>query len=68
MILIKNATLISMSEKEEKIQENMNILIDKNEIVKIFKNDESENINENEFDKIIDATRENSYARINKYS
>ena len=49
-ILIKNANLISMSKAREKIEENIDILIDGNKIVKI-----SQNINENDVDKVIDA-------------
>lgn len=50
-MLIKNATLISMDEKREKIEENIDIQIEKEKIVKIGKNIEAK---ENE--KIIDAT------------
>src|SRR5574344_325038 len=39
--LIKNITLISMDEKKEKIQNNMDILIDGNKIEKIQKNEEN---------------------------
>lgn len=50
-ILIKNATLISMSETREKIEENVDIKIEENKIIKIGKNLDSNNI-----DKTIDAT------------
>lgn len=50
-ILIKNATLISMNEKREKIEENIDIQIEENKITKIGKN-----LNSNEANKIIDAT------------
>ena len=50
-ILIKNARLISMSEKREKIEENIDIKIEDNKIIEIGKN-----INENGIEKIIDAT------------
>lgn len=49
-ILIKNATLISMSEKREKIEENIDIEIIDNRIVKICKD-----IEINDIDKVIDA-------------
>lgn len=49
--IIKNATLISMSNKREKIEENIDIEIQDNKITKIAKN-----INTNEAEKIIDAT------------
>lgn len=50
-ILIKNANLISMNEKEkEKIQKNMDILIENNKITRIQKNSEEQ------AEKIIDAT------------
>lgn len=49
-ILIKNATLISMSKKREKIENNIDIKIEDNKIVEIGKNLDNENI-----DKIIDA-------------
>ena len=68
MILIKNVKLISMNEKEEKIQENINILIKDNKIDKIYKKDSLENIDEKDIEKIIDASRENCYARFNKYT
>jgi len=38
MIKIKNATLISMSDKREKIENNIDILIDDNKIIKIGRN------------------------------
>lgn len=50
-ILIKNATLISMSEKREKIEENIDIEIIDNKISKIGQNLELKNV-----DKIIDGT------------
>ena len=50
-ILIQNATLISMSEEREKIEENIDILIENNKIAKIGRN-----LVENNIDKIIDAT------------
>lgn len=50
-ILIKNATLISMSETREKIEENVDIRIEENKIVKIGKE-----LNQNNIDKTIDAT------------
>ena len=50
-IIIKNATLISMSEKREKIEENIDIKIEGNKIVEIGKNLTTEGI-----EKIIDAT------------
>lgn len=50
-ILIKNATLISMNEKREKIEENIDIQIEENKIIKIGKN-----LNSNGANKIIDAT------------
>lgn len=50
-ILIKNATLISMSESREKIEENIDIQIEENKITKIGKKLETSNI-----DKTIDAT------------
>lgn len=50
-ICIKNAALISMSENYEKIENNIDILIDENKIVKIAKN-----IDVNSDVKIIDAT------------
>ena len=50
-ILIKNATLISMNEKREKIEENIDIQIEENKITKIGKN-----LNSNGANKIIDAT------------
>lgn len=49
-ILIKNANLISMNQREEKIQENIDILIENNKIIKI-----EQNLHE-EYDKVIDAT------------
>ncbi len=49
-IVIKNATLISMSEKREKIEENIDIKIEDNKITKINKN-----IEDNKVDKIVDA-------------
>lgn len=49
--IIKNATLISMSEKREKIEENIDIKIEGNKIVEIGKNLTTEGI-----EKIIDAT------------
>lgn len=51
-ILIKNANLISMSEKRENYEENIDILINNNNIEKIGKN-----LNLNEDVKIIDATK-----------
>ncbi|MBP3255344.1 MAG: amidohydrolase [Clostridia bacterium] len=50
-ILIKNATLVSMSEEREKIENNIDILIDDNIISKIGNNLSNENI-----EKVIDAT------------
>ena len=50
-ILIKNATLISMSEIREKIEENVDIRIEENKIVKIGKE-----LDSNDIDKVIDAT------------
>lgn len=50
-ILIKNANMISMSEKREKIENNIDILINDNTILEI-----GQNLNENGIDKIIDAT------------
>lgn len=50
-ILIRNATIISMNEKQERIQYNTDILIKEDKIEKI-----EQNINEKS-DKIIDATR-----------
>ena len=61
--IIKNATLISMSENREKIEENIDIKIDKNKITKIGKN-----LKIDDLDKIIDASRKNSYARTNQYT
>ena len=49
-ILIKNATLISMSEKREKIEKDIDILIEDSNIIKIEKKIEDKNI-----DKIIEA-------------
>lgn len=49
--LIKNATLISMSSKRDRIEENIDIEITDNKISRIDKNIENENT-----DKIIDAT------------
>ena len=49
-ILIKNATLISMSDNREKIEENMDICVDENKIVEIGKR-----LNGNNVDKVIDA-------------
>lgn len=49
--LIKNATLISMSDKRDKIEEKIDIEITDNKISRIDKNIENENT-----DKIIDAT------------
>lgn len=50
-ILIKNATLISMSEKRAKIEENIDIKIDGKKIVEIGKS-----LNLKEIDKVINAT------------
>lgn len=50
-ILIKNATLISMSATREKIEENVDIKIKENKIIKIGKN-----LDSNDIDKTIDAT------------
>lgn len=50
-ILIKNATLISMSEKREKIEKTIDIKIEDNKISKIGKNLDTKGI-----EKIIDAT------------
>lgn len=50
-IIIKNATLISMSKKREKIEENIDIKIEDNKIIEIGKNLIAEGV-----DKIIDAT------------
>lgn len=51
-ILIKNACLVSMSEKREQIEENIDIKIEDSKIVEIGKNLNLEGI-----DKIIDATK-----------
>lgn len=50
-ILIKNATLISMSNKREKIEENIDIRIEKNKIKEIGKK-----LNLDGIDKVIDTT------------
>lgn len=50
-ILIKNATLISMDEKREKIEKNVDIKIECNKITQI-----GQNLEQNKIDKIIDAT------------
>ena len=50
-ICIKNGTLISMSNIREKIEKNIDILIEDNKIVKIERN-----INTDENMKVIDAT------------
>lgn len=50
-ILIKNSTLISMSENREQIEENIDILIDGNRISKV-----DYNLNDENIDKVIDAT------------
>lgn len=50
-LLIKNATLISMSEERKKVEENVDIKIEDTRITKIGKNLETE-----KFDKVIDAT------------
>lgn len=50
-IVIKNATLVSMSEKREKIEENIDIKIEDSKIVEIGKN-----LNIEKIDKIIDAS------------
>jgi len=50
-ILIKNANLISMSEERKKVEENIDIKIEKNKIIEIGKN-----LSEEKIDKIIDAT------------
>lgn len=50
-ILIKNATLISMSEERDKIEENIDIKIEGKRIVEIGKN-----LNLKEIDKVINAT------------
>lgn len=50
-ILIKNATLISMSKKRERVEENIDIKIQNDKIVKI-----GQNIEVNNADKIIDAS------------
>lgn len=50
-ILIKNATLISMSEKRERIEENIDIKIEDRKIVEIGKK-----LSEDDVEKIIDAT------------
>ena len=50
-ICIKNGTLISMSNRREKIEKNIDILIEDNKIVKIERN-----INTDETMKVIDAT------------
>lgn len=57
-ILIKNARLISMSEKLNKIEENVNILIENNQIKKIELNSQnnSQSFQNEEDIKIIDAT------------
>ncbi len=58
-ILIKNANLISMSNKMDKILFNIDILIKDNKIIKIEK-DITEKV-----DKEIEATRKSSNARSN---
>ncbi len=58
-ILIKNANLISMSNKMDKILFNIDILIKDNKIIKIEK-DITEKV-----DKEIEATRKSSNARFN---
>ncbi len=58
-ILIKNANLISMSNKMDKILFNIDILIKDNKIIKI-KKDITEKV-----DKEIEATRKSSNARFN---
>ena len=58
-ILIKNANLISMSNKMDKILFNIDILIKDNKIIKI-KKDITEIV-----DKEIEATRKSSNARFN---
>ena len=50
-ILIKNSTLISMSENREQIEETIDILIDGNRISKV-----DYNLNDENIDKVIDAT------------
>lgn len=60
---IKNATLISMSVDREKVEENIDIKIEENKIIEIGQKLDLDNV-----DKIIDASRENCYARINKYT
>lgn len=50
-ILIKNATLLSMNEKREKIEKNIDILIEEDKISKVGRN-----LKEDETIKIIDAT------------
>ena len=50
-ICIKNGTLISMSSRREKIEKNIDILIEDNKIVKMERN-----INTDETMKVIDAT------------
>ena len=50
-IIIKNATLISMSEKREKIEENIDIKIEDNKIIEIGKY-----LNLDGIDKVIDAS------------
>ena len=58
-ILIKNANLISMSNKMDKILFNIDILIKDNKIIKIEK-DITEKV-----DKEIETTRKSSNARFN---
>lgn len=56
-ILIKNATLISMEEHREKLEENIDILIRNKKVARIDRNIEEK------VDKIIDASRKSCNAR-----
>ena len=60
-ILIKNGYIIDMVEKKDKV-EIKDILIENERIKKVDKNIEEE------VDKVINATRKSSYARINKWT
>lgn len=56
-ILIKNCTLVSMDERRPKYDKNMNILIENENITKIFSNASQTEIDE-DIDKIIDANED----------
>lgn len=56
-ILIKNCTLVSMDEKRPKYDKNMNILIENENIIKIFSNS-SKTLLDKDIDKIIDANED----------